>query len=180
MSFNQIYDTPPHNTPIDKFKDVKFNNVRCNTINDIIPVVGSYPVVSMYNILFPYDINGSSPQLIAFDLTPVYNNLVGQITKVNSNDFRCDTTGTYLIELVLNVRPSTSRLVIEMRKNTTKQTSGGLEVSTTSLVLKAILVLAVNDIINFRSIRVVNGVDTAPKLTIGNLITSPLTFTRIA
>lgn len=52
MSFNQIYDYPPYNSPIDPYKDAKFNhlrtkvarfidittgNINTNTINGVVP-----------------------------------------------------------------------------------------------------------------------------------------------
>jgi hypothetical protein len=138
----------------------------------------AYPASSIYHLFSMVDYNAALSTIIQFEAAPTYDNLVGQITKINAFDFRCDTAGVYSVELVADCVPSSSEVDVGIYVNGSPISYSQLLITTNSIASKAIVSLAVNDIVNIVSNRI--GVSAVQKFNLSGGRSSPVSFTRLA
>lgn len=140
-----------------------------------IPVVTPSLGRSIYYANQPQDINSAPSLNIQFGFG--YNGLVGQITRLNTTDFQCDTAGTYQIEFAATVVASSSSNLVEITVNGGPFAPTYYNPASNYAGCRTILSLPAGAIIRVRSTR--QGVDATAKNIYPLNSSSYIQFSRV-
>lgn len=175
-ALGNLYD---NNENIEAWKNIKCNNLRCNTIN------GSDSLANNYNVVYEFtpsqNINSGASHILTFNPVPVFYNFESNDVEVVSpaNEIiRFNSTGLYRVFFQLNFLASASNNIVALKENSVAKTYYYAGNTSTSICNEAIInVTVAPTLLNVDSFR--DGVDASAKTLESNPLANTIIIQKL-